>query len=158
MISGNGCRIATRNSMSSENNSSDAIIVLYDSDCPLCTFQMKSLTWLDWLNRIKFLPIKDSQAAVVAPGLTREDLLEAIHCVTADGEIYRGARCIRFLGMRMPLLVPVSLFLWLPGVIWIAENFYMWISRNRLVLSKLFGCKGACVIMPERKRDQEENG
>ncbi|MFK5922886.1 MAG: DUF393 domain-containing protein [Verrucomicrobiota bacterium] len=143
--------------MGNENNSSEVIWVLYDSDCPLCTFQMKSLTWLDWLNRIKFLPIKDPQSAKVVPGLTREDLLEAIHCVTADGKIYRGARCIRFLGMRLPLLVPLSLFLWIPGVIWIAEKFYMWISDNRLLLSKLFGCKGACVIMPERKRDQADS-
>jgi len=41
-----------------------------------------------------------------------------------------------------------------PGVIWVAEKFYMWISRNRLFLSRVFGCKGACVIMPERNRDQ----
>jgi predicted DCC family thiol-disulfide oxidoreductase YuxK len=130
-------------------------VVLYDSDCPLCTFQMKLITWLDWLNRVSLLPVKDGRAAEVAPGLTREDLLEAIHCVTPEGRIYRGARAIRFLGMRMPLLVPLALFLWIPGVIWVAEMVYMWISRNRLVLSRLFGCKGACAIMPERKRDGE---
>lgn len=130
-------------------------VVLYDSDCPLCTFQMKLITWLDWLNRVSLLPVKDGRAAEVAPGLTREDLLEAIHCVTPEGRIYRGARAIRFLGMRMPLLVPLALFLWIPGVIWVAEVVYMWISRNRLVLSRLFGCKGACAIMPERKRDGE---
>lgn len=144
--------------MNSDNHSTKVNIVLYDSDCPLCTFQMKSLTWLDWFNRIKFLPIKDPQATVIAPNLSREDLLEAIHCVTDEGTIYRGARCIRFLGMRMPLLVPLSLFLWIPGVIWLAEKFYMWISRNRLVLSRVFGCKGACVIMPERNRDQADSG
>lgn len=139
--------------MGKGDENDEVITVLYDSDCPLCTFQMKSLTWLDWFNRIRFLPIKDSAAVGLAPNLTREDLLEAIHCITPDGSIHRGARCIRYLGMRLPLLVPVSLFLWIPGVIWLAEMFYMWISRNRLLLSKLFGCKGACVIMPERKRD-----
>ena len=141
--------------MSDENSNRKQEIntVLYDSDCPLCTFQMKSLTWLDWFRKVRFLPIKDPQAAEMAPNLTREDLLEAIHCITMDGKIHRGARCIRYLGMRMPLLIPLSLFLWIPGVIWIAEVIYMWISRNRLVLSKLFGCKGACVIMPERKND-----
>jgi predicted DCC family thiol-disulfide oxidoreductase YuxK len=130
-------------------------IVLYDSDCPLCTFQMKLITWLDWFSKVTLLPINDPRAAELASGLSREDLLEAIHCVTRDGVIYRGARAIRFLGMRMPLLVPLSLFLWLPGVIWIAEKVYMWISRNRLVLSRLFGCKGACAIMPERKQDRD---
>ena len=82
-------------------------------------------------------------------------MLEAIHCVAKDGRIYRGARCFRYAGMRMPLLVPVALVLWIPGVIWVAEKIYMKISRNRLVLSRLFGCKEACAIMPMRKRVNE---
>ncbi len=129
--------------------------VLFDDHCPLCTFQMKVLTWLDWLNVITLLPISDARATEVAPGLTREDLLEAILCVAKDGQIYRGARCFRYAGMRMPLLVPVALVLWLPGVIWIAERIYMWVSRNRLLLSRLFGCIEACAIMPARKRSNE---
>lgn len=131
-------------------------IVLFDSDCPLCTFQMKSLTWLDWFHRVAFIPIADARSARVAPDLTREDLMEAIHCVTPEGEIHRGARAIRFLGWRLPLLVPVSLFLSLPGVIWVAERFYRWVSKNRLVLSRIFGCKGACALMPERPREPEK--
>lgn len=127
--------------------------LLYDSDCPLCTFQMRLLTWLDWFNTVDLRPINDPGAAAIAPHLTRADLQEAIHCITPEGKIHRGARALRFLGMRMPLLLPMGLFLWLPGVIFIAEKVYMWISRNRLLLSKLFGCKGACAIMPERKKD-----
>lgn len=127
-------------------------VVLYDGDCPLCTFQMKVLTWLDWFNVIQLVPIADARAASIAPHLTREDLLEAIHCVAKDGRIHRGARCIRFVGLRMPVLFPVALFLWFPGVIWFAERIYMSVSRNRHLLSRIFGCKGACAIMPERKR------
>ena len=130
--------------------------VLYDDECPLCTFQMKTLTWLDWRNCLRFVPVSDPLAARLAPGISREDLLEAIHCVAKDGRIHRGARCIRFVGMRLPLLVPVALFLWIPGVIQIAEMVYRVISRNRLVLSKLFGCKGACAIMPARRREGAE--
>lgn len=132
-----------------------AHIVLYDDQCPLCTFQMKVLTWLDWLNTITLLPLSHPHASIVAPQVTREDLLEAIHCVTPDNRIYRGARCLRFVGMRMPLLVPMALILWLPGVIWIAEKVYQWVSRNRLLLSRLFGCKEACSIMPARKREKD---
>ncbi len=127
-------------------------IVLYDGECSLCTFQMRLLTWLDWCHVVRLLPIADPEAARVAPTLTREALMEAIHCVTTDGTIHRGARCLRFVGMRMPLLVPLALVLWIPGVIWIAERFYMWISRNRYLLSKVFGCKEACAILPARKR------
>lgn len=131
-------------------------LVLYDGDCPMCTFQMRTITWLDWFNTVKFLPIADPRAKEVAPGLTRESLLEAIHCVTREGRIHRGARCIRFVGMRMPLLVPVALVLWIPGVIQVAELFYQWVSRNRHLLSRWFGCREACSILPARRRVNSE--
>jgi predicted DCC family thiol-disulfide oxidoreductase YuxK len=131
-------------------------IVLYDGECPMCTFQMKVLSWLDWFHRLALVPLSDPRAHEIAPQLTREDLLEAIHCVTPQGRVYRGARAIRFVGMRLPLLVPVALFLWFPGVIQIAEIIYKWISKNRLILSRVFGCKDACSILPARKREQDK--
>jgi predicted DCC family thiol-disulfide oxidoreductase YuxK len=126
-------------------------ILLFDSDCPLCTFQSRLLSWMDWFNVVEMVPLNDARAAAIAPGITREDLLEAIHCITPTGEIHRGARAIRFLGMRIPLLVPTGLFLWIPGVIKIAEIVYAFISKHRLVLSRLFGCRGACSILPEKR-------
>jgi predicted DCC family thiol-disulfide oxidoreductase YuxK len=130
-------------------------IVLYDGECPLCIFQSRVLGWLDWFNVLALVPLSDARAKEIAPQIGREDLIEAIHCIAPDGRIYRGARCIRFVGMRLPLMVPVSLFLWLPGVIYVAERIYAWISRNRLHLSRFFGCKDACSIMPVRKREQD---
>ena len=129
-----------------------AHIILFDDECPLCTFQMRLLTWLDWRNVLSFSPVSEPRSAELAPHLTREELLEAIHCVTPEGRIYRGARCIRFIGLRLPLLSPVALFLWFPGVIWFAEKTYQWVSRHRRLLSRLFGCKEACSLLPERKR------
>ena len=131
-------------------------IVLYDDGCPFCTFQMRVVSWLDWFNTVSLLPLSHPRAGEVAPALTREDLLEAIHCVARDGRIHRGARCLRFIGMRMPLAVPVALVLWVPGVIWVAEKIYAWVSRHRHLLSRLFGCKEACAIMPMRQRANEK--
>jgi predicted DCC family thiol-disulfide oxidoreductase YuxK len=131
------------------------IFVLYDDQCPLCVFQMRLLTWLDWFNTITLLPLSNPRAAELAPSLNRADLLEAIHCLSRDGKIYRGARCLRFIGLRLPLFVPVALILWLPGVIWIAEKIYNWISRHRQWLSRIFGCKEACSILPARDRKNE---
>src|ERR1041384_193143 len=87
-------------------------VVLYDAECSLCTFQSRLITWLDWFNTVALLPISDARAHEIAPRLTRTDLHEAIHCITKDGKIYRGARCLRFIGMRMPLAFPFSLLLW----------------------------------------------
>ena len=130
-------------------------IVLYDDGCPMCTFQMKVLSWLDWFDVLAITPLSDPRAQKIAPTLTREDLLEAIHCVTPRGRIHRGARAVRFVGLRLPLLVPVAVFLWIPGVIFVAEIIYQWVSRNRLLLSRVFGCKEACAVMPAKKREQD---
>ena len=130
-------------------------MVLYDGDCSFCTFQMRIITWLDWFNVVSLLPIADPRAAEVAPRLTRTDLHEAIHAVTPDGTVYRGARALRFIGLRMPLAFALALVLWIPGIIYLAEIFYLWISRNRYVISRIFGCKGACAIMPARQRAHE---
>ena len=129
--------------------------VLYDGECPMCIFQMKVLSWLDWSGALALVPLSDPRAQEIAPQLQREDLQEAIHCVTPDGCVYRGARAIRFVGMRLLLLVPVALFLWIPGVIVLAEIIYRWVSRHRQLFSRVFGCKGACAVMPARKREQD---
>lgn len=131
-------------------------VLLYDDHCPLCQFQMKVLTWMDWFNVLSLLPVSNPKAAQMAPGVARADLLEAIHCVTASGRIHRGARALRFVGMRMLPTLPMALFLWIPGVIWIAERVYMWVSRNRHLLSRWFGCKDACAVMPTRQRANEQ--
>jgi predicted DCC family thiol-disulfide oxidoreductase YuxK len=125
-------------------------VLLYDNECSMCTFQMKVLSHLDWRKTLRLTPLSDPIVPSIAPTLTPEALSEAIHCVTPEGQIHRGARAIRFVGMRLPLLIPLALFLWLPGVIFIAEIIYKWISRNRYMLSRIFGCKTACGIIQKK--------
>jgi predicted DCC family thiol-disulfide oxidoreductase YuxK len=125
--------------------------VLYDNECSFCTFQMKLLSWLDWRNRFALVPAADERVGVLAPGLTAEQLNEAIHCVTETGDVHRGARAIRFIALRLPVAIPLALFLWVPGVIQVAERVYVFISRNRQWISRAFGCKDACALVPDRK-------
>ena len=128
-------------------------MLLYDDGCPMCTFQTRALSWLDWRHVIRLVPLSNPRSREIAPSLTREQLHEAIHCITPRGRIHRGARAIRHLGMRVPLLIPIGLLLWFPGVILVAERGYRWISRNRHLLSRLFGCKEACSVLPARERE-----
>ena len=39
-------------------------------------------------------------------------------------------------------------------MILVAELIYQWISRNRHLLSRAFGCKDACALLPAKKRQQ----
>ena len=132
--------------------------LLFDGDCPMCTFQMRTIELLDWWKKVELVPINDPRSTAIAPNVTREDLLEAIYCVTPGGDIYRGARAFRFLGFRIPALIPLGVVLWIPGVIQVAEIVYKFVADHRLFFSKFFGCKQACAIFPERKEvAAEEN-
>ena len=125
--------------------------VLYDDQCSFCVAQMRILKRLDWFGAIRPLPMSSPFAAELVPHLSREQLLEAIRCVAKDGRVYSGVRCFRYIGMRIPLLVPLAIILWLPGAIWIGDRIYRYIARNRYLISRLFGCDTACAISPNQK-------
>ena len=141
----------------SEFHRPSRITVLYDGECGFCRFQIKLLTRLDWCHQLNWLPLADPRVAVLAPSLSREQLLEAIHCVTPSGRIYRGVRCLRFVGLRLPMLVPVALVLWFPGVIWVAEWIYQRVARNRQLLSRWFGCQEVCAGSRDPGLSSEKN-
>jgi predicted DCC family thiol-disulfide oxidoreductase YuxK len=130
-------------------------LVLYDDQCPLCTFQMRLLSWMDWFNRLSLVPLSSETARQATPKIAPDALKSAIHCVTTTGRIHRGARAIRFASLRLPLLVPLALLLWIPGVILLAEIVYRQVSENRYLLSRWFGCADACSLLPKRQRDQD---
>ena len=116
-------------------------VVIYDGDCKFCLAQVRWLKWLDWFHALEFIPLDDPRVKKIAPTISREELLDAVYCVPKNGDISRAARCFRFLGMRIPLLVPLALLLWFPGVICIAEKVYKFIAQNRSTLSRLLGLK-----------------
>jgi predicted DCC family thiol-disulfide oxidoreductase YuxK len=121
-------------------------LLLYDDQCSLCVAQMRTLKRLDWFNTISLLPMSSPRVVEIVPALSHAQLMEAIRCVTSDGRMYSSARCFRYLGMRIPVLVPLALILWVPGVIWVAEIIYRRISRNRYFLSRIFGCGEVCAV------------
>ena len=73
--------------------------VIYDGDCPLCTFQMKLLTWMDWLNQTTLVPLANEKVQTLVPNLSREALLSAIHCLEAEAEkLFAGNNGLETMG------------------------------------------------------------
>ncbi len=128
-------------------------ILFYDSDCPFCNFQVRALARMDWFNKVEFVPSKNFHQLRLGVHIDDNDLNQAIHCVTPNKDVYRGARAIRFLGLRMPILIPLSLLMWFPGMIIISDRIYKLISRNRYFLSRFVGCKDNCSLgFSEKKK------
>ena len=136
---------------------SPKLLVLYDDGCPLCRLQVRWLRRLDWVHAIAFAPLSDERAIhATNPHLEREQLLESIHCVEPDGTVHRGARCLRRLSLRIPLLAPLALLLWLPGAMPLAEAAYRRVSQNRHRLSRWLGCDNTCGIPPGTNVDPRD--
>ena len=123
------------------NRSVATNIVIFDDQCAFCVSQTRLLQRLDWFKVFRFQGISDPHTSELTPNLKREDLEAAIHGVTKNGRIFRAARCFRFIALRIPLLIPLALLLWIPGMIWIAEKIYKRIARNRSFLSRWFRCE-----------------
>jgi predicted DCC family thiol-disulfide oxidoreductase YuxK len=129
-------------------------VVIYDGKCPMCTFQSRFIGYADFLHRLEMLPAQDARVQALAPHLTYADLMSAMHVVTPERKIHRGARAIRYIAARLPLLWPLCILLWIPGAIYLSEFIYRIVSRNRYVLSKVFGCKTACAVLPKKKNGE----
>jgi len=99
---------------------------------------------LDWLGALQWVPNSRRQAASGDPPLNGQALAEAIHCVTARGRVLAGVEALRFIGLRLPLVAPLALLLWLPGIASLARLAYGWVSRHRQGISRRLGCGAAC--------------
>ena len=126
-------------------------LLFFDSDCPFCQLQIRLLSKLDWFNKVEFIPLKKFSESLSGVHIEENELNQAIHCVTPKKTIFKGPEAIRFLAMRMPLLVPMSLIMWLPGMMFIAQKIYNLISKNRYLLSKVIGCKDSCAVEGSKK-------
>lgn len=121
-------------------------LVLYDGLCPLCRAHVRLFRRLDWFGTVNFTAIAEAGSIPQRHGLRAEDLQQAMHSIEPDGRIERGARCFRRIGLRIPLLAPLALLLWVPGLDWCGDRIYGVVSRNRYVLSRWFGCSEACAL------------
>ena len=128
-------------------------LLFFDSDCPFCQLQIRLLSKLDWFNKVEFTPLKEFSESLSGVHIEENELNQAIHCVTPEKTIFKGPQAIRFLGMRMPLLIPMSLLMWLPGMMFFAENIYNAISKNRYFISKFIGCKDSCVVDDSKNKN-----
>ncbi len=120
------------------------VIVIYDDQCPFCRSQISRLKRWDTGGKLRFEPGSADATLDLHPNLTAEALRESIHCVTPDGRLDRGARCLRTISSQIPILNPLSFGLRIPGVLALAEIVYGWISRNRYRLGRCPDSLGCC--------------
>ena len=111
------------------------MIFYYDGDCGLCTACVTWLRRLDWRNRVSWKPWQ--KIACLPQGLTRDDLERSAYMEDAQGDIHEGFFAFRRLLVVLPVLIPLGLLMWLPGLQLIGVPIYRLVARNRCRIS---GC------------------
>jgi predicted DCC family thiol-disulfide oxidoreductase YuxK len=126
--------------------------VLYDGDCALCRKSVSLLQRLDWLQRLKYLSVRNQAQIPDDARLRPERLLQEMHLVTPDrARVYHGFAAFRWLAWRLPLLMPLAPLLYLPGVPWLGQRLYLWVARNRF---RLVPCHGGVCTLPAARVDK----
>lgn len=64
-----------------------AYVLLYDSDCRLCSFAARIVRVSDIGGRVRALPIRGREAALLLDRLPRERWLESMHVVDPEGTL-----------------------------------------------------------------------
>lgn len=111
-----------------------AVDIVYDGACPLCIRSMTLLAYLDWFRRLGYRDLMHwAEVARDYPALDPDACIKEMHVVDrVTGRIYRGYFGFRRIAWEVPLLWPLLLFVYIPGVSFVGFRVYGLIAANRL--------------------------
>ncbi len=114
--------------------------MIFDGDCSFCRY------WIDrWRamtgDKVEYAPYQS--VAGQFPTIPREQFAEAVHLISADGQVSRGAEAVfRSLAMSASWSWMLWMYLRVPGVAWLCERSYQWVARHRSSLYRWMGFFG----------------
>ncbi len=85
-------------------------VLLYDSECALCTRFKKALEYLDTDGILEYKSIYDQSVYMNYPELNEDECKEVVHLIDPSGKIHTGGDVVIYLTKIFP---GVSKFSWL---------------------------------------------
>jgi predicted DCC family thiol-disulfide oxidoreductase YuxK len=119
-------------------------VVLYDGMCRFCRSQIAILKRLDLTGRLEFVSLHDPSVAVNFPEIPHDDLMREMYVVDRNGVAHGGARALRVLSRRLPLLWPLAIPLHVPFSQPMWNWLYRFIARNRYRIAGKCDEGGTC--------------
>ena len=117
-----------------------ASVVIYDSNCRICSAQIVRLARWDRRERLAFMSLHDGDVYRRYPDLSHDQLMDEMVVVDPKGERHRGAAAFRYLSLVVPRLWPLGLVLRVPGTL----PLWQWMYRRFARWRYAFGRKDAC--------------
>ena len=109
----------------------DKPIIAYDNRCLFCINTKNKVDKWDKKKRLKWVGIDSFDYKKY--NLKKEDLLEEMYLI-ADDKIYKGYYTWKFISKKIPLLFPLYIISFIPGVDFIGDKIYKFISKHRYSL------------------------
>ena len=107
----------------------------YDGWCSLCIWIVKILEFFDIPGTVAYYSYRNLK--IVPTGLSGDKLERNAYLVTSNGHSYQRFFAFRMITLRIPVLLILTPFLWLPGISIVGKAIYRRVSDNRY---RLFTC------------------
>ena len=108
------------------------LALLYDGSCALCTEGVNKAMRFDNSGKLEPIDLFDPAVRGRFPDLKLENLVEELHAVDDEGNVYRGARAVNEILWRQNGMRSLLAYLWyVPGYAWLADRQYKRIAASR---------------------------
>jgi predicted DCC family thiol-disulfide oxidoreductase YuxK len=108
------------------------LAILFDGACEMCRTSLQAIEKFDSSGRLEPIDLHEPDARAKFPDLELKDLLEELHAVDDQGNVYRGARAINEILRLQPGPRGWLAYAWyIPGYAWLAERQYKRIAASR---------------------------
>src|SRR5271166_3221815 len=101
------------------------LAILFDGGCEMCRTSMQAIERFDTSGKIEPIDLHNPAARAKFPSLEMKDLLEELHAVDEQGNVYHGARAINEILRLQPGIRGWLAYAWyIPGYAWLADRQY----------------------------------
>ncbi|CEK15360.1 hypothetical protein CWRG_01132 [Chthonomonas calidirosea] len=109
--------------------------ILWDGECGFCRRTVEWLLRRDRQHLFEAVPYQTAQDPRLTPELRRA-CAQAVHVITADGKVLRGARAVLFL---LESIGGGKLARWAsyPPLVWLLEAAYRFVANHRDIFDRL---------------------
>ena len=108
------------------------LAILYDGGCDMCRTSLKAIERFDVSGKLEPIDLHEPEVRAKFPDLEIKDLLEELHAVDDQGNVFRGARAINEILRIQPGIRGWLAYAWyIPGYARLADWQYKRIARSR---------------------------
>lgn len=114
------------------NESADRPVILYDGQCRFCRWSIKRLIFMDLFAKYQYVDFRQiDDIKSFHADLTVELCERQVVLIDSRKQLHGGFFVFRKISFSMPMMFPLILVFYFPGMGLIGPIVYHWIARNR---------------------------